>query len=200
MPANTYLRAYERIYEVLIDGAGNKRALAAADRFARGHTPGLPAKLRSVRAKARPTVFVVIASAEPEPGAVGEIAEQQDYRIIVSIYRDHWLRYQGNPTGVELQLVASNDAFAKIRGALCWPGNLKETEEGRNTGFAGEALNAKGAQSKQLRITNLGDEGRVIHYLDQFEAEFEWEFLDTLLLEDGAFLLNEAGGRLLLES
>jgi len=135
----------------------------------------------------------------PESGVSQEFAEQQLWRVIINIYRDHWLSFEGNPTTVEEQLVEAADARWKTRGALCFTGNLKETAEGRNTGIAGEALRADSSTSKLVRVDNLGNEGRLLQYLDQYIAEFEFSFESALLLEDGFNLLLEDGGRLLLE-
>lgn len=172
--ATTAEYAYERIYEVLVDGQGTNRVLARADRFARGFPPGLPAQMRSTRAKERPTVFVVINAASVESFASGEATDSHLYRVNVAIYRDHWLGYKGDPSEVEASLVTATNAFFKVRAALCWTGNLTQTESGNATGFAGLALNGAGATTKLVRSDAVGGDHRLLQFLDSFTAEFDF--------------------------
>lgn len=174
MAVATLEYAYERIYEVLVDGDGTGRTLAAADRFSRGHPPGFDPKLRAVRAKVNPAVFVVIGAAAVDGFAAGEMSDEHLYRLKVAIYRDHWLGYQGDPEEVEGQLVAATDAFFKVRAALCFPGNLQQTEAANATGLAGYALNGAQASTRLESVSNLGGNNRLLHYRDNFDAALEW--------------------------
>jgi len=172
--ATTTVYAYERIYEVLVDGAGTNRALIAANRFVRGYPPGFSPDMRATRAKAKPAVFVVIGAAAVEPFASGEISDAHDYRITVAIYRDHWLGYEGDYAEVEAQLVSATNAFFRVRAALCWPGNLALTAESKVTGIAGQALNGAGATTKISRVDSIGTTGRLLQFVDTFSGEFEF--------------------------
>lgn len=181
MSATTTQYVYERIYEVLVDGNGTSRKLATGERFARGFPPGFDPAMRATRAKLRPdgevkvgSVFVVIGALQVEGFAAGEMSDSHLYRTKVVLYRDHWLGFEGSPTQVESQLVAASDAFMKVRAALCFPGNLKQTEEGNATGLAGEALNGANAKTGLVSVDNLGGNARLLQFRDEFEAEFDF--------------------------
>lgn len=173
--ATTTTYAYERIYEVLVDGNGADRALAAADRFSRGYPPGFSNDMRAGRSKARPAVFVAISQFAVNPLASGEMTDKHLYEITISIFRDHWLGFQGDFAEVQAQQVKADNAFLRMRAALCFPGNLVQTEASNATGFGGEALDASKATSKMVRVANLGGNDRLLSYIDTFRAVFEFE-------------------------
>lgn len=172
--ATTFQYAYERIYEVLVDGSGTGRTLAAADRFNRGFPPGFAADLRATRAKEKPAVFAVITSGDRL--LHGEMSDSHLYMVTVQIWRDHWLGYEGDPSEVEAQLVEASDRHFKLSAALCYGGTLKQTEAANATGFASEALLAGGF--KLQRVNVLGDggrDGRLLQYVDTFTGAFEFD-------------------------
>lgn len=172
--ASTTAYAYERLYEVLVGGCGVNRQLAVAHRFARGAAPGLPPDVRSTRAKERPTVFAIITDLEVEQFASGEMSDSHLYRVNVSIYRDHWLGFGKDPHEVETMLSEASDAYMRMRAALCWVGNLGQTEGGQDTGIAGKALNAPKSKSRLLSVATIGKDHRLLQYLDVFTAEFDY--------------------------
>ena len=61
-----------------------------------------------------------------------------------------------------------------MRAALCYPGNLVQTQESNATGFAGDALDASKATSKMVRVANLGGNDRLLQYVDTFRAVFSY--------------------------
>jgi len=168
--ATTTAHLYTRIYEVLIDGAGAGRTLDAADRFARGFPPGYAADLRSTRAKVRPAVFVHLEEGDAILG--GEQSSSHLYTIRVSIFRDHYLGYQGVPAQVQAQQVEADRAHFLIRAALCFGPNLAATAAGDATGLGSESLLPGGF--RLLRVANLGANDRLLQYQDTFTGLFDF--------------------------
>lgn len=172
--ATTTAYAYERIYEVLIDGNGANRTLASSDRFVRGYPPGYSLDERATRAKLTPAIFVAFSEWSASDFAAGELTNDHIYLISVTVFRDHWLGFQGDPAEVQAQQVKADNAFLRMRAALCWPGNLVQTEGSNATGFASDALDASKATSRMVRDANLGGNDRLLQYVDKFRAVFSF--------------------------
>jgi hypothetical protein len=174
--ATSLANAYVRIYEVLCEGRGTNRALAAGY-FRRGGPPGfLGETARAPRARDTPRVFVHISSGGAMPGYPTEMHDEHLYQLDVVLLRDHWLGYQGGPDAVEAALVRIADDHMKIAAALCWPGNLATTHAGTDTGLCGAgALARGGSRFEVVSQTALGRDGRLVQVRDVFTGAFAFD-------------------------
>lgn len=171
----------DRIYEALTTNTGKPRALAAADLFQRGYPSGVDPKLRAMRCRERPTVFVAM----PRQGAaVGdpELGSEHLYELTIAISRDYFLGWpmtatEGRTAGlneVETALVKVADHFPKLRAALCYP-NAHDTvtETSAATGLAGGSLmGAAGESTTTIQIVEAG--ARIVNVQDRFTARVSW--------------------------
>ena len=170
-PVSTTAYVRERIYEVLVNGNGTNRTLAEADRFLRGLPPSkaqIDARARDARVNKR--VFVFIPSMAVMDGNAAELGDYHRYSIDVVLNRDYWLGFEGSATEVDATLAEIETDFMKIRAALCWPGNLTQTEGANATGLASNSLTSEGATSQQTIESQAN--GRLIQVRDRFRADF----------------------------
>ena len=167
--ATTIAYATERIYELLVDGNGSEWALSVANRFVRGDPPGFSNEMRATRAKLKPAIYVAIVSGDLIPAGI--IGDSHTYVVKISIFRDHWLGFEGDPAEVKAQQDAATDAHFRMGAVLAHPANLEQTQESNATGFT-NALNDGGF--KLLRVANLGDNNRLLSYVDTFTAGFDY--------------------------
>lgn len=161
----------DRIYEVLVDGHGTKRTLAADDRFQRMPTSKASRDVISVRAKVKPIVEVVVARVTPEPGANRVHTDRQLYRFAISIYRYYYLGYESSPTQLQAAIVRMTNDTMQVAEALEWGGNLDATEAGAETGIASDALRFEGGGLSEVQLGDGRD--RLGIYVDEFIAEFD---------------------------
>lgn len=172
-PVTTVAHLRTRIYEVLVDGAGVDRTLAAADRFLRGGPPAkvrAPARMRDAQQKKR--VFVMIGDAATNDAHSSEMSNTHGYLLSVTISRDYWLGYEGSDTEVDAALDAVTDDFFRLRAALCFPGNLTQTTAAAATGAATNALSSLGATSR-ITFESTAD-GRLINVRDTFRCHLDF--------------------------
>lgn len=174
--ATTLEHAYTRIYEVLCDGRGVARTLAAGY-FKRGGPPGfLDAKGRSVRARPTPRIFAHISSGESIEGGPIEMGSGHLYEHQLVLLRDHWLGYQADEDAVEAALVRVGDDHMRIAAALCYPNNLAATEAAADTGIAGAgAVGRMGSRWEVVSVQALGRDGRLIQARDIFPLVFDYD-------------------------
>lgn len=159
MAATSFAPLRTRIYEVLVDGNGATRALAAADRCSRRVHPGDRPDVRAAKSRKRRTCFVVVESAQPWKGH-SSAADHGHYRITVRVEVYY---YAGEPYTVASVARAQDraaDDMHRFVAALEASGNLAATEAAASTGLAGGALRFTGwsqrdpdLQTQELRAT-----------------------------------------------
>jgi hypothetical protein len=171
----------DRIFEALTTSTGQPRALALADQFQRGYPSGVDPKLRVMRSREQPGVFVAL----PRIGAlVGdpELGSEHMYEVTVVLSRDYYLGWamtasatrDSNMNEVERALVKVADHFPKIRAALCYAGAHETvTSSGAATGLAGGALKGPAAEST-TSITIVDSASRIVNVQDRFTAWVSW--------------------------
>lgn len=137
--ASSYTPLITRLYEVLVDGEGSTKPLAASERFAAVVWPDQPDDEKATAARGSANgkaVWVDITDAEPDDH-LGDMAPTQGYRLTVSVEMYYATAAEGE------HATAWRDALStalldkhRIRNALCRPPNLEQTKAGADTGVA----------------------------------------------------------------
>lgn len=123
----------DRIYEVLCDGRGAFRALAAADRFVKKSLPNEPDERRAKNARVHKVALVGIDSIA-DSANTQETSDRAEYQAALRVDLCY---YTPNPyeraAVIERMTLAHSDAHT-VRAALGWPANMPQTQDARDTG------------------------------------------------------------------
>lgn len=169
--ATTTAFLLERIYELLVDGAGTARQLAKSERFARLRASTGDPRTLSARARVQPLVEARITELSPEQGPADELHSDHHYRFVVMVQRWYFLGHESDPASVEKTFVRVADDLMRTRAVLCHPSNLLRTVEDQDTGIGGPALVL--LRSRMLRPQQVGEGAdRLLGYMDEYEASF----------------------------
>lgn len=135
MPAANFSPLFTRVYEVLVDGAGAARALAAANRFGDEWYPDLPDSQLSILARSKKRVWVALGPTTP--AMEHETSATRSYWITLTLSLAYFIE-PGARVDTQWRTVAATMAtdVHLVRGALTWPGNLSQTNAGAETGLA----------------------------------------------------------------
>ncbi len=129
----------DRVEEVVCDGQGIARTLAAADRFQRGVWPGADDDKSSINAQVHKRVIVTIDQLVPRPEEK-EMGSSIGYVVTTRLDMLYFLRPPVEYARIKAMVaIASLDAH-KVRRALCYPGNLEATQAGAQCGLASHCL------------------------------------------------------------
>lgn len=136
--ASDYSALLDRIYEVLVDGEGGTKALAAGERFALGIWPGQPDEQQAIAARATANSKAVwVDIIEGERGdALDEIAAEQSYVVTVEVLMAYAAEAEAQHEAWRSIVATAATDKHRIRNALGRPGNLTQTEAGTDTGIA----------------------------------------------------------------
>jgi hypothetical protein len=169
--ATTIEHLYTRIYEVLCDGKGVARTIPEAFRFQRRYTSTADATVLSTRAVAKPLVYVARRRSPVDLGAADELYDSHLYRVELAIVRYYHAGWEGGLSAAEARAF---DDMCRVRAALCHPGNLLVTEDGKETGIAAPALRAV-TLGEQQAAEDLGNgRDRLLREVDTYEAAFDY--------------------------
>lgn len=128
----------DRIYEVLVDGAGSARTIAEASRFAKGLYPGQEPDHQARDARRNKRCWVAVTRLERLDGS--ETNPSALYGVEVRVDAAYALEPEADLAAWQsLEGLMALDAH-RIRGALGYPGNLTATTAGDPTGLASGAL------------------------------------------------------------
>lgn len=171
--ATTVAALYERIYEILVDGAGVTRTLAESERLARLRTSKADRTTIAVRAKVRPLVEVLSTEIEPDDVVADELHSEHHYMLGFVVRRYYYLGYESDPAEIEATAVRMADDAMRVRAALSHPSNMLTTEEAEDTGIGGPALQY--VRSRLQRLEQVGDgRDRLVLYQDEYRAAFSF--------------------------
>lgn len=146
MPATTLLPLVQSIEEVLADGHGTARVLAAADRFRMSFFEGEPKGHSAIEARVNKTAFVYVSDMRARKDSQ-EMSTVAHYDVTVTILAAYYLGHEGVSGENRAALAAASLDYHKVRAALCYPGNLRLTMVGAvETGLAGGMLIAPGSR------------------------------------------------------
>ncbi|MGE0400840.1 MAG: hypothetical protein AB7T06_29285 [Kofleriaceae bacterium] len=171
--ATTVEHLHTAIYEMLTTATGRMRALEADEIFNQGFPPGFPPDLRSVASRdggKRGSAFVAIGQVQPMAGSADEVGSIHLYQINVTISRDYYLGEGWDASDVRASMVRVADDYMRVREALCWPENLRETVGSVATGL--DELVAANSQSR-VRVEMIGSgRDRLLNAQDVFLGVF----------------------------
>ena len=128
----------KRVEEVLCDGAGVARTIAAANRFRRGPRPLQTRSEQGTEAMVQKGCYVAIVSAEPMDQP--EMHNVLSYIVRVRIDLFYNLPDGQMHTRFRDAVVEAATDMHRIRMALGYPSNLQATAAGAATGLSGSAL------------------------------------------------------------
>lgn len=128
----------DRIEEVLCDGAGVARTIAAPHRFRRGPFAGQRASEQGTEAMVSKGVYVSVTNAESMTQP--EMHNVLSYRLRVRIDLFYHLPDTYMHPQFSAALAEAATDLHRVRMALCYPGNLEATASGEATGLSGSAL------------------------------------------------------------
>jgi hypothetical protein len=126
------------IEEVLCDGTGIARALAAPDRFRRGPYPDEAPSSAGTAAQVRKGMFASVVRAEPlkQP----EMHNVLMYALTVRVDFFYHISDPEVHAAFRSTLGTIATDAHRARGALCYPGNLLQTAAAAPTGLSGAGL------------------------------------------------------------
>lgn len=140
-----------RIEEILCDGRGVSRALASADRFRVGPFPDQLASNVSKEASVRKAAFAWLETSQPLEHP--EQHPRAKYTLTIALELYYYLpEFEQHSYLRTAAAVAASDMH-KVRGALCYPGNVDATEAGALTGLVSGMLEFV-SWSSQLDLEN----------------------------------------------
>lgn len=127
-----------RVEEVLCDGAGVARTIAAPHRFRRGPQPNQTASEQGTEAMVRKGCYASVINADPMTQP--EMHNVLSYRIRVRVEMFYNLPDAQMHDSFRDAIAEASTDLHRIRMALCYPGNLDTTASGVATGLSGSAL------------------------------------------------------------
>lgn len=166
MAVTSYQPLVDRVYEVLVDGAGTARTLPSGSRFAVGSYPGQAPQVTSTKAHEQANGKVVyVAVTKDAPHVAPELHSVCQYTVTVVVIADYFCE-------PEQDLDAWRDTVALVafdrhlvRAALGYPGNLVQTAAAAATGLSGGCLHYKGGSTSDISAAN-----RVVRSTMTFEG------------------------------
>lgn len=126
------------VEEVLCDGAGVERTIAAAHRFRRGPYPDEVSSNAGTAAMVRKGCFASVVSAQPMQQP--EMHNVLMYALTVRVDLFYHISDPEVHTAFRATLGSIATDIHRARGALCYPGNLLQTAAAEATGLSGSGL------------------------------------------------------------
>lgn len=171
--AADFSAALNATLQALTDGIGNSRTLATGDRFEDGLYPGEDDGGSSMEARQQKRAWAAYRSIKGRDDGQ-EIGSVTLWDVQIEITCSYYTGHPSYPQELrESMLQAAND-FARIRGALCWPGNLEFDLDNNYTGLAGNAL--RGGSNAQWESVLFDPSARVLKCRAMFAGIIETAF------------------------
>lgn len=137
--ATTFNPLIEAIEEVLVQGAGSARTLAAADRFLLNTTPEMPADHQAFMGHQEKRVWVAITGLTPDQH-FSENSGNAHYNITITLHLSYYTDAEMDHEAIRDTLIKmANDAH-KVRAALGQAGNLTQNLAAQDTGLVSGLL------------------------------------------------------------
>ena len=159
--ASTVQYVISAVQDVLTAGHGNARTLASADRFRVGLRPGETPGQSSLEAHVQKRCWAEITS-QSARGGTQELGNVASYDLTVEVALSYFTGAPEVHSELRASFLEAASDYHKIRGALCYPGNLSTDASANATGLAGGALIALGggwskqtfdADARALKVT-----------------------------------------------
>jgi hypothetical protein len=128
-----------RIREVLTDGAGVARTLAAADRFSERTYWNRPDDHQALSSRQKKAAYVSLTSATLH-NAGNSAGSSVLYDIEILVELSYYTGSKFKPSDVELAIRTAASDMHKVNAALSYQGNLLQTAAAAATGLASAGL------------------------------------------------------------
>ena len=129
----------DRIYEVLCDGAGVYRALAAANRYTKNTLPNEPDERRAKVSRVQKIALVGIDSIADSVNTQ-EFSDRAEYQAAIRVDLCYHTPNPYERAAVITQMTDTHSASHLVRAALGYPPNMATTQAGLVTGLGDGGL------------------------------------------------------------